>query len=103
MTFSYLFQGIASSFQIPYDIPNMLTWTQEKPNKPGWYWFLNPGEEPGLPTIVQIVSDWQSGRSLVLIPVSPSAKGSGIVQNLQDLDAMWAGPIELPVVLSDAA
>ena len=48
----------------------MLSWTEQKPSKPGWYWMLNPSEEPGLPTIVQINTDWESGRSLVLIPAS---------------------------------
>jgi hypothetical protein len=63
---------------------------------------LNPGEEPGLPTIVQIVADWETGRSLALIP-APSPKASAMVQDLRDLDAMWAGPIELPVVLANVA
>jgi hypothetical protein len=80
----------------------MLMWTKHKPSKPGWYWLLNPSEEPTLPTIVQIVSDWQSGRSFVLIPAA-SAMGTGIVQELLNVEAMWAGPIEIPVVLADAA
>ena len=63
---------------------------------------LNPSEEPGLPTIVQIVSDWETGRSLGLIPAS-SPKAAGKVFDLRDLDALWAGPIELPVVLASAA
>ena len=80
----------------------MLSWTEQKPSKPGWYWMLNPSEEPGLPTIVQINSDWESGRSLVLIPAS-STEASGRVLDLRELDALWAGPIELPVVLEKAA
>jgi hypothetical protein len=56
---------------------------------------LNPNEEPGLPTIVQVVSDWETGRSLALIPAS-HPKASGRVEDLRDLDAMWAGPLDVP-------
>jgi hypothetical protein len=58
---------------------------------------LNPNEEPGLPTIVQIISDWETRRWLVLIPAM-NPKSSAIVQDLGDLDALWAGPIELPIL-----
>jgi hypothetical protein len=80
----------------------MMTWTKQTPSKPGWYWLLNPSEEPGLPTIVQIIFDWETGRSLAIIPPS-NRKASARVQHLRDLDALWAGPIELPVVLADVA
>ena len=80
----------------------MLTWTNQKPTKPGWYWMLNSDEEPGLPMIVQVVYYWESGRSLALIPAS-HPKDSGRVQDLRNLDAVWAGPIELPVALENAA
>ena len=63
---------------------------------------LNPGEEPGLPTIVQIVSDWETRRSLAIIP-PPNPKALARMQDLRDVDAMWAGPIDLPRVLADAA
>jgi hypothetical protein len=63
---------------------------------------LNPSEEPRLPTIVQIVSDWETARSLALIPAF-NHKASGMVQDLRNLDALWAGPIELPVVFAKAA
>jgi hypothetical protein len=80
----------------------MLVWTKQKPSKPGWYWMLNPSEESGLPTVVQIVSDWQTGRSLALVP-APNPKACGMVQELPELDALWAGPIELPVVMAQVA
>jgi hypothetical protein len=35
----------------------MLTWTQERPHTPGWYWMLSPGVWSNLPTIVQVVWD----------------------------------------------
>jgi hypothetical protein len=79
-----------------------MMWTQQTPSTPGWYWMLNHNEEPGLPTIIQIVSDWETGRLLALIPAA-SPKAFGSVQDLRELDAMWAGPIELPVVLADVA
>ena len=79
----------------------MLMWTTQKPSIAGWYWMLNPNEEPGLPTIVQVVSDWETGRSLALIPAS-HPKASGRVEDLRDLDAMWAGPLDVPAVLAMA-
>jgi hypothetical protein len=79
-----------------------MTWTNQTPRKPGWYWLLNPCEEPGLPMIVQIFFDWETRRSLAIIPAS-NPRASARVQDLRDLDAMWAGPIELPVVLADVA
>jgi hypothetical protein len=80
----------------------MLRWTKVGPNKPGWYWLLNPSEEPGLPTVVQIVFDWETRRVLALIPAS-SPRASARVLDLHELDALWAGPIEIPVVLENAA
>jgi hypothetical protein len=79
-----------------------MTWTKQTPSKPGWYWLLNPNEEPGLPTIVQIFFDWETGRSVAIIPAS-HPKTSARLQDLPDIDAMWAGPIELPVVLAHVA
>ena len=79
-----------------------MTWTRETPIKPGWYWLLNPREGSGLPTIVQIVFDWETRRSVAIIPAS-DPRASARVQDLQDFDAMWAGPIEIPMVLETAA
>jgi hypothetical protein len=79
-----------------------MTWTKQPPSRPGWYWLLNPNEDPGLPTIVQIFFDWESGRWLVIIPAS-HPKASSRVQALQGFEALWAGPIELPVVLANVA
>jgi hypothetical protein len=80
----------------------MMTWTNQVPDKPGWYWLLNPSEESGLPAVVQIYFDWETGRSVAIIPAS-HPKASVRVQDLRNFDAMWVGPIELPAVLSDAA
>jgi hypothetical protein len=63
---------------------------------------LNPSEEPGLPTIVQVVSDWETGRWLALIPAS-NKNASAMVKDLHNSDALWAGPIELPTLLANAA
>ena len=81
----------------------MLTWTTQTPNTPGWYWMLDPSKEPNLPTIVQIVSDWKNRYWVVLIPASHYPKTSGRELALQHVDAMWAGPIEVPSVLAMAS
>ena len=98
---TYLYQGMALIFRQCLDI-RMMTWTQQTPSKPGWYWLLNPREEPRVPTVVQIWIDWETGRSVAIIPAS-HPKSSSRVQDLRDLDAFWAGPIELPVVLERVA
>ena len=98
----YLTLGIASHVGSVVYLQVMMVWTKQIPSKPGWYWLLSPSEEAGLPTIVQIVFNWETGRSLVIIPPS-TAKASARVQDVRDFDAMWAGPIELPVVLANAA
>lgn len=79
-----------------------MTWTKQIPSRPGWYWLLNPNEDPGLPTIVQIFFDWETRRSLAIIPPA-NPKEAIHVQDLGGFDALWAGPIELPVVLENVA
>jgi hypothetical protein len=79
----------------------MPTWTQQKPNIPGWYWMLSPGPVSNLPTIVQIVFDGQTGRGLALIPASRYPKNLGRELELQHVDAVWAGPLEVPSVLAE--
>ena len=85
-----------------FTLSSMLTWTKQTPSKPGWYWMLNPAKSLACPTIVQIVSDWETGRFLVLIPATHPQTG-GMMQELRDLEGLWAGPIELPVVMAAAA
>jgi len=80
----------------------MLTWTQPKPSQAGWYWMLDPSKELRLPTIVQIMFDRDSQRWLALIPASQYPKTSGMVLDLENLDAMWAGPLEIPSLASSA-
>lgn len=63
---------------------------------------LDPSEELGLPTIVQVVFDGERQRWLVLIPASHYPKTYGMVLNLQNLDAMWAGPLQIPSLLGGA-
>ena len=79
-----------------------LTWTTQKPNQDGWYWMLNPAQEPALPTIVQIMREWQTGRWVVFIPASRYPENSGMLVEIQHLEAMWAGPLEIPSLLGDA-
>ena len=81
----------------------MLTWTQQRPNTPGWYWMLSPSKESNLPTIVQIV--FRSADSSLVGANScfhyPNTWGTEI--DLQSVDAMWAGPLEVPSVLAMAS
>ena len=81
----------------------MLMWTQQEPNIPGWYWMLSPGKESNLPAIVQIVIDRETRRWLVLIPASYFPKASSTEIDLQNVDAMWAGPLDVPSVLAKAS
>jgi hypothetical protein len=81
----------------------MLMWTQQKPYTPGWYWMLSPSKESNLPTIVQIVFDGKTRRWLALIPASHYPKTSGAELDLQSVDAVWAGPLEVPSVLAMAS
>ena len=81
----------------------MPTWTQQKPKTPGWFWMLSPGKESSLPTIVQIVLDRGTHRWLVLIPASHYPKTPYMELELQSVDAMWAGPVEVPSVLAKAS
>lgn len=57
---------------------------------------LDPGQELGLPTIVQIVFDRESQRWLAFIPASYYPQTSGMVLALHNLDAMWSGPLQIP-------
>ena len=76
----------------------MLIWTEQRPNKSGWYWMLSPGQEGNLPTIIQIMFDGMTGRWLALIPPCQDPRNSAKEVELQHVDAMWAGPLELPSV-----
>jgi len=81
----------------------MLTWTQQKPNTPGWYWMLSPGVWSNLPTIVQVVFDRETRGWLVLIPASHYPKASGMEMDLQTVDAVWTTPLDVPAVLAMAS
>lgn len=75
-----------------------LTWTKVKPAKAGWYWMLNQEEEPGLPTIVQLVYDWESRHLIALVPASRYPIFASAVVDPQKIDALWAGPLAIPSV-----
>lgn len=60
---------------------------------------LYPDEAPGIPIVTQIVMDTSASPPAlcVLVPAAkPKAKGT--VYALQNIEAMWAGPLELPLV-----
>lgn len=75
-----------------------LTWTTVKPAKAGWYWMLNQQEEPGLPTIVQLVYDWQSRHLIALVPASRYPTLESAAVDPQKIDAVWAGPLAIPSI-----
>jgi hypothetical protein len=81
----------------------MLTWTKEKPHIPGWYWMLTLGVWSNLPMIVQVVFDRETHRWLALIPASHYPKNSSTEMDLQTVDAMWTGPLDVPSVLAMAS
>jgi len=81
----------------------MLTWTKEKPHIPGWYWMLTPGVWSNLPMIVQVVFDPETHRWLALIPASHYPKTLSTEMDLQTVDAMWTGPLDVPSVLAMAS
>lgn len=64
---------------------------------------LDPSKETNLPTIVQIAFDRKNARWSVLIPSSRYPETPVRELALHSVDAMWAGPIELPRVLADVA
>src|SRR6478672_8649863 len=79
-----------------------LTWTTVKPGRSGWYWMLNPHEQPGLPTIVQIEHDWESGRFVALIPASHYPKVPSAVVDPENIDSLWAGPLAIPSIACES-
>ncbi|HKT36141.1 MAG TPA: hypothetical protein VJR03_15045 [Nitrospira sp.] len=81
----------------------LLAWTKLKPVKAGWYWMLNHEVEPGLPTIVQVVYDWESRRLIALIPASRYPTLASAVIDPQRVDALWAGPLAIPSVVRHRA
>jgi hypothetical protein len=77
----------------------LLKWTRQKPERPGWYWMLSPDHHSNLPAVIQIVSEGQIGGCLALIPACQDPKHPSREIHLQHLDALWAGPVEVPSVL----
>jgi hypothetical protein len=63
---------------------------------------LSPYESNNLPTIVQIVFDPENHRWLTLIPACHYPKTSGKEFELRQVDAVWAGPLEVPSVLDQS-
>ena len=78
-----------------------LTWTTVKPGRSGWYWMLNPDEQSGLPTIVQLERDWESGRFVAIIPASHYPKVPSTVVDPENINSLWAGPLAIPSLARD--
>jgi len=67
----------------------MLTWTSEKPTRPGWYWYrvqVHP-EHIGITQVVLIEQyrDWELLMSVI-----------GTDERLPIPNGQWAGPLEPP-------
>jgi len=62
----------------------MLTWTEQRPSKPGWYWMLYPAEAPGIPIVTQIVID-TSGSPPALCVLVPAAKPKADAKPAEDI------------------
>ena len=77
----------------------MVTWTQRNRNTPGWYWMLSPGEVTTYRRLYKSCSIRENRRWLTLIPACHYPKTSGKEFELQQVDAVWAGPLEVPSVL----
>jgi hypothetical protein len=59
---------------------------------------LDPRREFALPTIVQIAFDRESQLWLVLIPAMHYPKTVASTIDLHNVEAMWAGPLDIPSV-----
>jgi hypothetical protein len=64
---------------------------------------LTPGVWSNLPMIVQVVFDRETHRWLALIPASHYPKTSSMEMDLQTVDAVWTGPLDVPSVLAMAS
>jgi len=69
-----------------------LTWTDEPPTEPGWYW-LRTNPDVGIsPRVVKVIERDASLR------VNDTLDDAGIDHELGDYDNyQWAGPIPQPV------
>lgn len=63
---------------------------------------LNPHEQSGLPTIVQVERDCESGRFVALIPASHYPNVPSAVVDPEIIDSLWAGPLSIPSVARDS-
>jgi len=69
-----------------------LTYTRERPTKPGWYWLRRLGMEPGEETIVQVYAWNAPGQEKLAV-----SYGGMVSTESKIFDgAQWAGPIPEP-------
>jgi hypothetical protein len=65
-----------------------MTWTTEKPSKPGWYWWRKVGHKPEMLRV-------SGGYSNMIVSVMLSTRVmSRPIEN--DDEGEWAGPLEAP-------
>ncbi len=70
-----------------------MNWTIQKPSRDGWYWIRNAASE-GWETMVEPqvvhVYGFADGQPTVTLP------SEEMCSDLSDIDAEWAGPLEVP-------
>ena len=70
-----------------------MTWTIHTPTRDGWYWIRNAASE-GWETMVEpqvvYVYGFADGTPTVTLPCEE------MCSDLSDVDAEWAGPLEVP-------
>jgi hypothetical protein len=68
-----------------------MTWTTEKPSKPGWYWYRSPTDR------VQIIELVEWNNELRAVGVSPDMHLHLETHRMPHAsDAEWAGPLPPP-------
>ena len=73
-----------------------LTWTTDKPTKPGWYWYFDRTEtyHPLRPIIFE-VQHLPNGKFAIMTHLNLWGETEDY-RYVEDLDGQFAGPLELP-------
>ena len=73
-----------------------LTWNDEDPTEPGWYWHKNEGEPAQAFHIV-----WYDGKFRTVHRESRHSLGETALSGFDGWTGKWAGPIEGPPTWDD--
>lgn len=71
---------------------NLMTWTTDKPTKPGWYWHKVRGKEPMVVQLIPAPGQYDP-RKLVLYR---DYDGEESWTRLSKIRGQFAGPLEIP-------